>query len=76
MSGQGINIRQEPKQEQNLDTNRLLLQLPSELEKKYVFFCACYFRIWINSFSAVKIEDLAAELKVVIKFDLDITDIP
>ena len=76
MSGQGINIRQEPKQEQNLDTNRLLLQLPSELEKKYVFFFTCYFRIWINSFSAVKIEDLAAELKVVIKFDLDITDIP
>ena len=41
-----------------------------------MLFCPCYLRIWIDSFSAVKIEDLSAELKVNLKFDLDITDIP
>ena len=58
------------------NTNRLILQLPSAGEKKYVFFCPCYLRIWINNFSAFKIEDLSADLNVSVKFDLDITDLP
>ena len=44
----GIN---KPKNPDTINMNQLILELPCLKENKYIFFCPCYVRIWINNFS-------------------------
>ena len=58
------------------NTNRILFQCPSQSENKFILNLPSYLRIKIHSINDVKINDLVAQIKVTIKFDLDITGLP
>ena len=73
LSAYGLEIPENPPL---LDMNQLMLQLPCKKENKFIFFCPCYLRIWIDNFTEVKIEDLTAKVKIMVKFDLDVTGLP
>ena len=64
-----------PNNPEKINMNKLMLEIPCAKENKYIFYCPCYLRIWIDNFTEVKIEELTAQLRITIKFDLDVTGI-
>ena len=58
-----------------IQTDQILLQLPTEREKKYILYLPCNLRLKIINIQELSTENLTAKMQVHLKFDIDITDL-
>ena len=72
-----VQLHKEPPTEKiKIESNKVLLQLPNEKEKKYIIYVPSYMRIELENFKEMSMDSLNAVLKVHVKFDIDITNLP